>query len=398
MRRLIIALLALLRRGWLVAHRLRGRTPADVAAQRVVSGKTWDEFCDTLKAAGASLSFPGAPQDPFNQAEGYRYLSRLVRGGLMAFVEYADPRAPVLHRVAHETVKLGSDNPDNYYQTAAIHGDFDYRICGRRNTVKYLGFGTQAGHYGQGGGLPPTGYIEAEALEIDADGYFELTVSRRPHDKNWLPMTPQSRTLIVRQTFLDRQTETAAELRIERINCAEDDKRPAPLTAEQIDAGLKSAGTLVAGASLLFANWARGFKKHSNALPMFDPDVSLAAGGDPNIVYYHSHWALSENEALLIEVMPPECEHWNFQLNNYWMESLDYRHHTIHTNKHLAHYEDDGSIRLVVAHSDPELPNWLETAGHTSGTMCFRWIKAKQHPQPQTRLVTLSELDALRDR
>ncbi|MCY3732420.1 MAG: hypothetical protein OXF98_13875, partial [Rhodospirillaceae bacterium] len=84
MRRLIIALLALLRRGWLVAHRLRGRTPADVAAQRVVSG------------------------------------------GLMAFVEYADPRAPVLHRVAHETVKLGSDNPDNYYQTAAIHGDFDY--------------------------------------------------------------------------------------------------------------------------------------------------------------------------------------------------------------------------------------------------------------------------------
>ncbi|MCY3729781.1 MAG: hypothetical protein OXF98_00435, partial [Rhodospirillaceae bacterium] len=135
-----------------------------------------------------------------------------------------------------------------------------------------------------------------------------------------------------------------------------------------------------------------------NALPMFDPDVSLAAGGDPNIVYYHSHWALSENEALLIEVMPPECEHWNFQLNNYWMESLDYRHHTIHTNKHLAHYEDDGSIRLVVAHSDPELPNWLETAGHTSGTMSFRWIKAKQHPQPQTRLVTLSELDALRDR
>ena len=83
---------------------------------------------------------------------------------------------------------------------------------------------------------------------------------------------------------------------------------------------------------------------------MFDPDVSLAAGGDPNIVYYHSHWAVGEDEALLIEVMPPECEHWNFQLNNYWMESLDYRYHTIHTNKHLAHYEPDGSIRLVVAH------------------------------------------------
>ena len=127
----------------------------------MASGKSWDEFCDTLKAAGAALNFPGTPRDAFSQAEGYRYLSRLTRAGLMAFVEHADPRAPVLHRVADETTKLGADNPDNYYQTAAISGVFEYRICGRRNSVAYLGFGTQAGHYGQGGGMPPTGYIEA---------------------------------------------------------------------------------------------------------------------------------------------------------------------------------------------------------------------------------------------
>ena len=396
MRKLLTGLLALFRRASLLMLKLRGRTAADVAEQRVVSGRAWDEFCDTLKAAGAALNYPGAPRDSFNQAEGYRYLTRLARGGLMAFVEYSDPRAPVLHRVAHETVKLGSDNPDNYYQTAAIHGDYDYRISGHRNTVKYLGFGTQAGHYGQGGGMPPTGYVEAEELGIGADGYFELTVSSRPHDSNWLPMTPESRTLIVRQTFLDRSVEEPADLRIERINCADEDRRPEPLTPEQIDEGLKAASTLVAGASMLFANWARGFRKHTNTLPMFDPEVSLAAGGDPNIVYYHSHWALSEDEVLLIEVMPPQCEHWNFQVNNYWMESLDYRYHTIHTNKKLAQYEEDGSVRLVVAHRDPGLANWLETAGHTSGTMCFRWIKAKGHPQPQTRVVGLSELEALR--
>ncbi|MCY3919169.1 MAG: DUF1214 domain-containing protein [Chloroflexi bacterium] len=393
---LAIRLLALFRRISLLTLRLRGRTPADAAARRVVSGRAWDEFCDTLKAAGAALTFPGAPQDPFNQAEGYRYLSRLARGGLMAFVEHADPRAPVLHRVAHETVKLGSDNPDNYYQTAAIRGDFEYRISGRRNSVKYLGFGTQAGHYGQGRGMPPTGYVEAGELDIGDDGRFELIVSSRRREGNWLPMTPESGTLIVRQTFLDRVSEVPAELHIERIDCPDDEKRPRPLTPEELDAGLRSAGTLVAGASLLFAKWARGFQQHSNALPMFDPDVSLAAGGDPNIAYYHSHWAVAEDEALLIEATPPECEHWNFQLNNYWMESLDYRYHTIHTNKHLAHYEDDGSIRLVVAHRDPGLPNWLETAGHTSGTMCFRWIKAAEHPQPRTRLVKFSELAALR--
>ena len=395
MRKLLVGLLSLYRSGCRLARRLRGKTEEDVAAERVASGKSWDEFCDTLKAAGAALNFPGTPRDAFSQAEGYRYLSRLTRAGLMAFVEHADPRAPVLHRVADETTKLGADNPDNYYQTAAISGVFEYRICGRRNSVAYLGFGTQAGHYGQGGGMPPTGYIEASEIEID-DGCFELILSSERHERNWLPMTPDTGTLIVRQTFLDRKTEVPADLHIERIDCSEDERHPSPLTARALDDGLRSAGTLVAGASLLFAKWARDFQRHSNRLPMFDPEVSNAAGGDPNIAYYHSHWALDADEALLIEVMPPPCEYWNFQLNNYWMESLDYRYHDIHTNKHLAEYEADGSVRLVVAHEDPRLRNWIDTAGHMSGTMCFRWVRAESHPEPRTRVVKLGELSSLR--
>ena len=329
MRRFAIGLLALCRRAALALRRMRGTTEDDLAARRVVSGQAWDEFCDTLKAAGASLNFPGAPRDAFSQAEGYRYLTRLTRAGLMAFVEHADPRAPVLHRVAHETVKLGADNPDNYYQTAAVSGACEYRITGRRNTVTYLGFGTQAGHYGQGGGLPPTGYVEAGELDMDADGGFELVLSTEPREGNWLPMTSETGTLIVRQTFLDRETEVPAELHIERIAPPGEEGRPDPLTPGQIDAGLKSVSTLVAGASLLFAKWARDFQKHSNALPRFDQETSNAAGGDPNIAYYHSHWALGPDEALVIEATPPPCEYWNFQLNNYWMESLDYRHHRI---------------------------------------------------------------------
>ncbi len=382
-----IGLLALFRRISLLVWRIRGKTPEDVAARRVVSGESWNEFCDSLKAAGAALSFPGAPRDPFNQAEGYRYLSRLARAGLMAFVEHADPGAPVLHRVVDETTKLGADNPDNFYLTAALDGSYDYRITGRRNTIAYLSLGTQSGNYGEGGGLPPTGYIESDQIEMDADGCFELVVSCSPQEGNWLPMSPETGTLVVRQTFGDRNAETPAELAIERINCPDAERRASHLTARALDDGLQKAGAFVAGAPLLFAKWARDFKRHSNELPLFDPQVSLAAGGDPNIAYYHSHWAIAADEALLIEVTPPECEHWNFQLNNYWMESLDYRHYTIHTNKHLAHYADDGSVRLIVAHDDPGHPNWIQTAGHTSGTMCFRWVRATEHPQPRTRLV-----------
>ncbi len=238
--------------------------------------------------------------------------------------------------------------------------------------------------------------VEAGEIELDENGCFELILSSRPHDGDWLPMTPETGTLIVRQTFLDRQSETPAELRIERSHCADDGKRPSPLTPHGIDEGLKAAGGLVAGASLLFAKWARDFQRHSNRLPLFDPEVSNAAGGDPNIVYYHSHWALAGDEALLIEVTPPACESWNFQLNNSWMESLDHRYHNIHTNKHLARYEADGSVRLVVAHADQGLPNWIDTAGHASGTMCFRWVRSESQPEPQTRVVKLGELDSLR--
>ena len=392
MRRIAVKVLALFRRITLMILKIRGTTENDIANQRIVSGKAWEEFCDTLKAAGAAMVFPGTPKDPFNQAEGYRYLTRLTRAGLMAFVEYADPNAPVLHRVADEVTKLGADSPDNYYQTAALDGNFDYLIRGKRNTVTYLGFGTQVGHYGQGGGMPPSGYIEADEIEMDADGNFELTLSSTPHEKNWLPMQPDTGTLIVRQTFSDRQTEIPADLTISRINCEDAERSPSNLTAKRLDDGLRSASTLVAGASLLFAKWVNDFQKHSNQLPMFDPDRSNDAGGDPNIIYYHSHWNLADDEALVIEVTPPECEFWNFQLSNYWMESLDYRFHNIHTNNHLAHYESDGSVRIIVAHQDPHKPNWLNTTGHTSGTMCFRWVRAEDHPQPQTRTIKFADL------
>jgi hypothetical protein len=142
-----------------------------------------------------------------------------------------------------------------------------------------------------------------------------------------------------------------------------------------IDEGLKTASMFVAGASLMFTRWAGGYQKHTNQLPLFSPEVSNAAGGDANIIYYHSHWKLADHESLLIEVQPPDCDSWNFQLNNYWMESLDYRYFTICINKASAIYEPDGSVRVTVAHRDPGTPNWINTCGHNEGTMLWRWYR-----------------------
>jgi hypothetical protein len=362
------------------------RSPSE---QRILDGSAWAEFCDTLKAAGSVVVGPGAPESPFDRAEGFRYLTRLLRAALETFVEDADPLAPELLRTAHETVKMGNDNPDNYYQNAPISGRHEYRISGRRGTVHYLGFGTQAGNYGATGSLNTTGYLEAKDLEIAPDGSFEILVSREKKAGNWLPMTDDSRTLVVRQTRLDREQEQLAEIRIERIDGPH---QPRPVTAERIDRGLKGSAFFVMGCAKLFQKWADDFQKHANRLPLFDPAVAGAAGGDPNIVYYHSYWRLEPDEALVIEATPPECDYWNFQLSNHWLESLDYRYWRIHLNKATAKYRPDGSVRIVVAHEDPGVPNWLQTAGHDRGSMCWRWIRAAQHPEPQARVVKLAAL------
>ena len=392
---MIIRLLDSYRRLALWLLQLRGKTPEDVAEERVISGQAWSEFCDTLKAAGATLHFPGTPKDGFNQAEGYRYLTRLARAGLENFMEYADPAAPVLRRMVHETVKMGADNPDNYYQNCTISSGHEYVIEGDRGTVAWLSFAVQAGHYGQEGGLRTTATLDASRLVVDDEGRFTLHISREPRSGNWLPLDEDASLLIVRQTFLDRSRERIARL---AIRCVGEGVEPAAVSAQSVDEGLRNAGTLVAGASLLFAKWARDFSAHSNELPRFDQQVSDRAGGDPNIAYYHSHWALGPDEVLVIEAMPPECEHWNFQLNNYWMESLDYRYYPVHTNKHLASYEKDGSVVIVVAHQDPGHPNWIHTVGHQNGTMCFRWVGAGENPQPRTRVMAMTDFRRERGR
>ena len=374
--------------------KISGKTEDDIHEQRVVSGKSWDEFCDQLKLAGTVLKYSGTPQDAFNQAEGLRYLTRLTRAGLEAFIEFADPAFPVLKRMVHETVKMGADNPDNYYFNAQIDGSkYEYKISGNRNTVHYIGFFTQNGSYGTTGGLAPCGQLEGVDLELEKDGSFEIFLGKEKKGKNWLKVEDETGLVMVRQTFLNRFEEVAAELKIENLN---GQQAPAPVIPKLIDEGLKMASMFVAGAPLLFARWAKGFQKHPNQLPQFNPEVSNAAGGDKNIIYYHSYWKLDKDEALVISVYPPECDSWNFQLNNYWMESLDYRYFNICVSKGNAKYEKDGSIKVIVAAKNPGIGNWIDTCSHNEGTMCWRWYRLPEGESPVQPNCKVLKIDKLK--
>ena len=366
---------------------------ADEALAAVMNGELWAEFCDQLKATGQQILRPEAPSDPLHRAEGWRYLTRLTRIALDMFVECADGDFPSFYRPSHETAKIGADNPDNYYQRAEINGSYDYRITGTRGSVAYLGFIAIAGGYEEeDGNMRSVGALDTHGgLEVDANGNIEIILSRQPHEGNWLPITEDTVAVLVRQTYLDRKTERAAELKIERLH--RNGAKPAPLDPVAFARQLRSTAAFVKGTATLFADWAEGFKQHPNTLPAADQAYCQKLGGDPNIYYYHGYFNLADDEALLIEADEiPNCDNWNLQLNNYWMESLEYRYVDIHVNKHTAKYRPDGSVRIVVSARDPGCDNWLDTTGHREGTMAFRWIGADRIVDPRCRVVKLSEL------
>ena len=158
------------------------------AEQKVVDGTAWDEFCDALKDAGKILRSEKAPHRCVHPGRGYRYLTRLLRGGLESFLEFRDPMFPQLRCGAHETIKLGADNPDNRYESAPINPKYDYRITGTRGTVDYLGISSIINRYAVDGTMEVTGHIDHRQMEIGPHGEIEIIISKEEKPGNWLPM------------------------------------------------------------------------------------------------------------------------------------------------------------------------------------------------------------------
>lgn len=346
-------------------------------AERIRSGRVWDDFCDRLKAAGALIRAEGHPHDLRTQALGYRFLTRLLRAGLERSVDYADPQYPAFYRLADETKKILNDNPDNYYENCAVDGRFRYRIWGHRGTVRWFSIGVKGGS-GSVAGMTSTGEIDSSQLTFDPDGRFELWLGGERRPGNWLPMSEASTNLVVRQTFGDRRKERPAELHIE---CLDPERPDNNLVPEALEGQLSAAVAFVESTVELQTSWTTRYRETSlNRLPEHDQAMLLAAGGDPTIHYYQSHWELAPDEALAVTIEGlPECQTWNLQLSNYWMESLEHRFFDVCVNKFTARYEPDGSVRVLVAHRDPgpDHPNWLNTLGHDQGGMLGRIVGAE---------------------
>lgn len=357
------------------------------AENKVISGAVWDAFCDALKATGREV-LENSADDGLERAEGFRYLGRLTAWGLRSALEPA-PLSPPLIR--YEAPRIGADNPDFLYGTCPVRGDLVYRIRGRRNDAYNFNIGAYHGQLGTAEGLQCSGFLAASDLETGGDGSFEIIAGREPRDGNWLELCEASNQFIVRQTILTPGRDRPAELEVEILEG--DPSAPfQPLSAEQLDHRLGSTAAMLQGVVRQFLGWTNDFRQRPNEIHPIRPELQGMAKGDPNTQYSYGYFDIAEDEALVVTLRPPECEYWNIQLANHWLESLDAPNTPSSINLASAVPDEDGSVPVVISLRDPGRPNWLDTQGHRRGAIALRWVGAPPQPRPPVTRCRLSDL------
>jgi len=352
----------------------------------LVSGDAFRAMLDSLAHSASVLASERAPRDSVDQASGYRHLLVLLALAIDEALRGSDPHEPHISPANVDAyLKWGMDCPDAAYSGSSIRGDASYKVHGKRGTARYVGLQVMSG-------IAATANVVLDELDLAPDGSFELVLSPDERPGNWLSLSEDASTLVVRQFFYDWESEVPAQIQIERLDSATPGQdAPAPLTAAGIANQLVAIGEFVE-ASLEF--WL-GIEEQgrSQGVNLFrEPLNRTDIGGAAENVTVWGSWELADDEALLIEVAPPEALYWSVAIGNFWWETIDYANHQSSLNGHQAVLDADGMFRAVVAHTDPGVANWLDTAGHRKGPAIFRWLRAEGAPVPETRLVKLAEL------
>jgi hypothetical protein len=99
------------------------------------------------------------------------------------------------------------------------------------------------------------------------------------------------------------------------------------------------------------------------------------------------------DQALVIDGRWPRARFANVVLWNRFMQTYDYAHRRISMNRRQTVLERDGSYRIIIAHSDPGHPNWIDAEGRVSGLVFWRFqLPEEKIVKPEARLVPLAEL------
>jgi hypothetical protein len=327
-------------------------------------------FLEVAAAAPAALraSRPGLAE--IDDADAEVYLAALIDGATQ-FVA-ADPARPAFVPWVTPTRRWMDNGRDSVYWMAPVDGSHRYRVSGRRGDECYLSFTVYAGDPGH----PETVALNRNHLDLGAGpgATFSFDIDP-PADACYV---------ISRQYFTGPLSDRAGEFTIEVLSGPAPDVGPSALAARWGAA----TGFLRAMTSPPVAGRRPPAYVSTTPNVMGDPAAwSEAEGGGrgtPDQTYALGPYALGPDEALVMDVAFPPCAYASAAVWNRFSQTVDRRFHRSTINHTEAAAGRDGSTRLVVAHDDPGVPNWLDTGGRPRGTVFWRFLLAERPPSPIT--------------
>jgi hypothetical protein len=358
----------------------------DATADDLVSGRAWSHLLDALGKAADVVSSNVVARNPVDLASGFRHLLVLLAlGADQALRADPDPVLAVSPSGVDNVYKWGMDCPDCIYTGVPLRGGETYRIWGNRGTARYVGLQSMAG-------MASSANVLLDELDLGSRGEVELTLSAERHAGNWLPIAEDATILVVRHFFYDWDTEVASSLSIERVGGSggrgPKDGGAARDPREGAARQLIALGDFVLGNLDFFLQFSRPETPNTFLPPLDGTNMGAAAENRPVI----GSFQLEPDEALVVEVTPPEGLYWSYSIGNPWWETIDYARHQSSLNGHQATADDDGILRVVIAHEDPGVANWLDTAGHSAGPVILRCVRTESAPVPDTRVVRFDDI------
>jgi len=363
------------------------------------SRAAFDELLDVLRDAADRFAGPEwglvAADDV---AGGLRLIANLLEGGLVGHFD-DDPRQPVFRQIVTSTRKSLGDNADAIYFDAAVSSDYTYRVSGRTGGAVYVSFTIEAG--AADGGFPQrtAGVVNDTHFDVDADGRFEIFLGGRPRDRNWIPLEPDASGVTSRHYWEQERSPAIppipdVALEIEVL----DNLAPLPRPSdESVAAGLRRVTRYVRSRSLEQTKPGVGERpafvsQEPNVFPkpVTPGDHALAAF---DAAYSMAPYVLGPDEALVMTGRWPACRCANVSLWNRHLQTYDYAHRQVSLNRAQTKLDADGTFRMVIAHRDPGVSNWIDTEGRPFGMVFWRYILPDGEIEtPQAKVVKLDEL------
>ena len=164
----------------------------------------------------AAAPFVASEQD---LAEGYDYLAGSIQASLrLAWAYQRD--FPYFVMSTGPYTKMGLDNPDTLYFHAYLRDDAEYVVTGRRGSTADLSFQVLKGDYSPVEVPDSLSAFDDRAIEVDADGAFELRFGPSAGGRNSFRLGAGSSMLLVREVYSDWAAERRGTISIRRLDRA----------------------------------------------------------------------------------------------------------------------------------------------------------------------------------